>query len=482
VSLLRLIICLLLGLCPLTDAAASDELWSDGSLAQRLDDLVSEMVSWSGATPAYSIAIDQGGEIVYEKHLGFADIGNRVPASRETTFKIGSISKSYTALAVLQLVEQGKVDLDAAVSRYLPDLAGPAAGATIRELLTHTSGIPNYTDLSETRPLLEWSEPTRDEIVALFQDEALEFVPGTRYSYSNSGYYLLGLVIESVSGKDYFDHLESGILVPLGLNATYSGDYADIVSNQARGYVATPEGFENAAPTSHLAPFSAGMLEASAADVARYRRGVFTSPEISAKLRDLVTKTGRFSDGTDHFYSLGALVISDFHGHRRFEHNGGITGFVSEHVYFPNHDLTIVVLVNANGAPVSPDALAASLSRKILGVAEPDATEVEVPEQLLESYAGLYPMKPLWLAGEFKRVVLEDGSLLLQLDPDGEQPTQIPLLPRTDREFALAIDEGIRIRFVVEQGQVRGLEVLSEGRVSPAQRIADTHTLFVTPH
>ncbi len=469
-SRLVVLACLLAGAWSVGSAASIE---FDDELIQELEELVSATVPWTDATPAYSIVIDQGGEIVYDRHIGFADVGNRVPATRETVFKIGSISKSYTALAILQLVEQEELDLDTEVSHYLPNLAKPAADATIRQLLTHTSGILNFTNLSETRPLLEWSEPEREDIVDLFQDKALEFDPGARYNYSNSGYYLLGLIIEAVSGMDYFEYLASNVLAPLGLDDTYSGDYHDIVPNQARGYAATPDGFKVAPPTSHLAPFSAGMLEATAADVAKYRRGVFMSPSISNELRKLVTTTDRFDDGTDHYYSLGALIIADFHGHRRVGHNGGLSGYVSEHAYFPDHDLTIVVLVNANGAPVSPDALAAALSRTILRIDEPDQGEADVPQHLLESYAGLYEMSPFWLAGQFKRVVLVDGSLQLQLYPTKEDVVQIPLLPRTEKEFALAIDENIRIRFVGDGEQIGGLTVLMNGLESPAIRIVE---------
>ncbi len=443
----------------------------DDELVQELDDLVSATVPWTGETPAYSIVVDQGGKIVYERHIGFADIGNRVTASRDTVFKIGSITKSYTALAILQLVEQGKVDLDAKISSYLPDLEQPSAEVTIRQLLSHTSGIPTYTDQSETRPLLEWTEPTRSDVLDMFQTKDLEFVPGTRYSYSNSGYYLLGLVIESVSGQDYFEFLKPNVLVPLDLAETYSGAYGEVVPNQARGYVVGPDGIQHAPPTHQLATFSAGVLEASAADVAKYRHGIFNSPEISQQLRDLVTITDKFDSGIDHHYSLGALMISDFHGHRRFEHNGGLSGFVSEHVYFPDHNLTIVVLVNANGAPVSPEHLVAKLSRRVLGIPEPQATVVDISPRTLESYTGLYQMDPFWLAGEFMRVDLQDDSLALQLYPGSDRQAEIRLLPRGEAEFALAIDESIRIRFAVAKGEVRGLEVTTSSGVSPARRL-----------
>jgi len=195
----------------------------------RLDALVASKISWSGATPAYSILIDQAGEIVYERNIGFADIGNQIPATRDTVYKIGSITKSFTALAILQLVVEGEVDLDGTVLQYLTDFEGPASEVTVRQLLTHTSGIPNYTALPEAQPLMSWAVTTREDIVGVFAAQALEFDPGTHYSYSNSGYYLLGLIIEAVSGQDYFEYLKEYVFEPLSLKSTYTGKYEEIV-------------------------------------------------------------------------------------------------------------------------------------------------------------------------------------------------------------------------------------------------------------
>jgi len=437
----------------------------------KIDALVSSKVIWSGDTPAYSILIDQGGEIVYERNIGFADIGNRVPATRDTVYKIGSITKSFTALAILQLVEEGTVDLDARVSQYLTDFVGPASEVTVRQLLTHTSGITNYTALPEAQPKLSWVQTTREDIVGLFRGKPLEFNPGTHYSYSNSGYYLLGLIVEAVSGQDYFDYLKTNVFEPLGLKSTYAGKYEEIVQQQARGYVATPDGFANAPPLSQLTPFSAGILDASAADLIEYRRGVFKSVAISERLRGLVTTTGTFPDGVKQRYALGALSITDFHGHRKWGHSGGISGFASYHDYFPDDDITVVVLVNANGAPISPANLAVKMAREIYSVPQPPETEVEVPEKLLESYVGRYQMQPFIFAGASKRIVLNDGVLRLQINDDDENPVQIPVFPRPGNEFVLAIDDEIRLRFISSSGEVTGLELFNADGAMPAFRL-----------
>jgi len=443
----------------------------DQETIDKLDALVDSKVSWAGNTPAYSILIDQGGEIVYERNTGFADIGNRIPATRNTVYKLGSITKSFTALAVLQLVEKGEIDLDGTVSNYLADFEGPASEVTVRQLLAHTSGIPNYTALPEAAPILSGLVTTREDIVALFRDKPLEFEPGSNYSYSNSGYYLLGLIIEAVSEQDYFDYINTNIFEPFDLQATYAGDYAEIVSPQARGYLVTPDGYVNAVQTPQLTPFSAGTLDGSAADLIKYRRAVFKSETTSEQLRDLITTTGTFPGGVKQRYALGALTITDFYGHRKWGHSGSIAGFASHHEYFPDDDITIVAFVNANGAPVGLGSLIPKMAREIFSVPQPGDTEVDVSPQLLESYVGKYRMSPFRLYGEFARIVLKEGDLKLQINDDDENPSLIPLFPRADNEFVLAIDDELRIRFMTEAGEVTGLELFNYDRVMPAYKI-----------
>lgn len=439
----------------------------DAKTLARIDALVSSKVTWTGETPAYSILIDQGGKIVYERNIGFADIGNQVPATRNTVYKIGSITKSYTALAILQLEEKGQLDLDATVADYLTDFAGPAGVVTIRELLTHTSGIPNYTALPEAWSVLTSPSVTRDGVVGMFAGKALEFEPGSTFSYSNSGYYLLGLIIEAVSGQGYFDYLKENVFVPLGLEATYVGGFEEIVPHQAKGYTVTQKGFANAAPTPQLAPFSAGILEASTTDLIKFRRAIVHSDLISEKLKAMIMTTGLFPGGTKQRYALGALTISDFYGYRKWSHSGGISGFSSHFDYFPEKDITVVVLVNANGEPISPRNLAIKIAREIFAIPQPSEILIEVSQEQLVSYSGKYQTSPFRLIGEFIRFQVEEGILQLQVNDDDENPVLIPLLARSENEFVLAADDELRFRFISESGKAKGLEVHnSDGMIS----------------
>ncbi len=258
------------------------------------------------------------------------------------------------------------------------------------------------------------------------------------------------------------------------MRATYTGAYEEIVPWQARGYVVTEDGFANAAPTPQLTPFSAGILEASALDLVKYRRAVFHSAAVSDKLRGWLTETSTFPDGTPQSYALGALSVTDFHGHRRWGHAGGISGFNSMHDYYPDEDLAIVVLVNANGAPLSASDLAGRLARETFSIPPLNDETVEVPEEVLKTYVGTYRMSPFRIMGEFMRVVLNEGALQLQMNDDDENPMLMPLLARSNSEFALAISEDFRITFVSEAGEVNGIKLLMSGEAMPGSRVRDS--------
>lgn len=464
-----MILAVFIALCFFYTPVLADFQISDETI-ERIDALVSSKIDWSGDTPAYTILIDQGGTTIYEKNIGYADIGNKIPASHDTVYKIGSITKSYTALAILQMVEKGQLNLDATVSQYLADYEGPASEVTVRELLTHTSGIPNYTSIAEAWPFLIWSATNQSEIIGVFKDKPLEFPSGTQFSYSNSGYYLLGMIVESVSKLDYFEYIRTFILKPLKLTATFTGEYEEIVPQQARGYSTTPQGYSNAAPIYHMAPFSAGTIEASAADLVKFRRGIFKGSTTSVKLQALLRQTDNFPDGTQQRYAMGALRVSDFYGHQRWWHSGDTSGFSSQLDFFPQEDITLVILVNTNGAPISPDNLAIKIEREIFSVPQSAETEAQVSEPLLQSYVGEYLMSPFRLMGRYVRIGLRDGILQLQVNDDDEHPVLIPLRARSNNQFVLSVDDELNIRFISEHRKVTGIQLIKAGDVFPGQR------------
>jgi CubicO group peptidase (beta-lactamase class C family) len=303
------------------------------------------------AAPAVSVYVDQGGSVSFRDDIGLEDVSTRRAVGPDSVYGIGSITKSLTAHAVLTLVAAGRLRLADTVAEVLPDYDGPGAKVTIAQLLGHTSGIPNYVnEIPGLLPSLRRGELQRPQMLATFEHLQLAFEPGSRWSYTNSGYYVLGLIVERVSGKSYYDFLRDDVLKPLGINAVWSGDDREIVPNRVHGYELGPSGYENATPWYYLVPFSAGSLLTTAEELAHYRRAVFTSPAVPPRVLELITTEVKLSDGQSTGYTLGALSRSSFGGLMKYAHSGEIWGYSASHAYYPDRDTTIVVLTNHKGS------------------------------------------------------------------------------------------------------------------------------------
>jgi CubicO group peptidase (beta-lactamase class C family) len=411
----------------------------------RLAATVAEFREQAGP-PAVTVLIDRGGETVFTTSLGLADVGDRRAPSADAVYAIGSITKSFTALATLQLVHEGRLRLDDTVSKLLPDYAGPGGAVTVRHLLDHTSGLPNYTsDVPGLYPRLERNAWTRADLVATFASLPLQFEPGSRWSYTNSGYYLLGLIIEKVSGLDYYEYLRTRVFAPLGMRQSFSGDDAEIVADRVRGYRMRDGRLLNAAPWHYLVPFAAGSLLSTASDLARYRRGVFTSEAFPPALRELVVRTVPLSDGTPNLYALGGLISSSFHGHRKLSHSGEIFGFHSNHAYYPDEDLTIIVLTNRMGLRPSPVSLENRIARIVLGIPAPDRRPVPVTQEELAAYTGDYELRPFLFGPPQYSFAVENGGLVLKIG--GPKAPGMPLVAIGGGRFVSALDDEWQVEF-----------------------------------
>jgi CubicO group peptidase (beta-lactamase class C family) len=342
--------------------------------------------------PAISVYVDQGGVSIYRADVGLADVDARWAVGPDSVYGIGSITKSFTAHAILTLVAAGRLMLDDTVGSILPDYRGPGARVTISQLLTHTSGIPNYVnEIPGLQPRLRRSEMQRADVLATFEPLPLLFEPGSRWSYSNSGYYVLGLIIEHVTGKSYYDYLRDDILKPLGITRVWSGDDREIVPKRAHGYDWGAHGLENATPWFYLVPFSAGSLLTTAAELAHYRHAVFTAPSVPARVRELITTEVPLSDGESTGYTLGALEKSQFGGLLKYAHSGEIWGYAGSHAYYPTRDTTIVVLTNRKAA-MTPVSLERSIARILFGIPAPAMEEGKLSAKDASRYSGVYTL------------------------------------------------------------------------------------------
>jgi CubicO group peptidase (beta-lactamase class C family) len=290
-----------------------------------------------------TVLVARGGEVIARRGYGMADLEHDVPNAPETKFRLGSVTKQFTAMAVLILQERGKLDVQEKVKTYLADSPGAWDDVTLHHLLTHTSGIPSYTGLPGYAAKMR--EPTTpDELLARFKDLPLEFAPGERFKYSNSGYAVLGKVIEAASGKGYAEFLGEAIFKPLGMNDTGYDRAAPLLKHRASGYGRTPFGLVNALFIDMSIPYAAGALYSTVDDLLVWDRALYTEKLVSKKSLDAMFTSNK--DG----YGYG-WFITKASGRTVIGHGGGVNGFSTDIKRFPDEKLCVIVLSNVVGTP-----------------------------------------------------------------------------------------------------------------------------------
>jgi len=323
---------------------------SPSSLSKNLSSSLSSLAKAAvkdGKTAGVSFVVTKAGRVLASGAAGFADLENRVPATAETVYAIGSITKQFTAAAVLLLADEGKLSLDEPLGKFVPDFPEPGRSATLRMLLNHTSGIRSMTRMGSRY----WGQAGREiapaDLVSLFAKEPADFPPGEGYAYSNSGYVLLGLVVEKASGRPWGAFLKERFFGPLALTHTRDGTTQELVPHRARGFSREDGRFESAWHVSLSQGYAAGALLSTAPDLAAWTRRLHTAPPVSAASFRAMT-TPPLVNGKTTSYGMG-MGIDTFGGHRRFFHGGGLPGFDGWVAVFPDDDLVVAVLCNTDG-------------------------------------------------------------------------------------------------------------------------------------
>jgi CubicO group peptidase (beta-lactamase class C family) len=321
--------------------------------------------------PGISVGIENGDQVLIARGYGFADVENEVPATEHTVYRIGSITKQFTSAAILLLEERGKLRIGDDLSVFLPDYPMQGRQIPLERLLNHTSGIKGYTEMAEF-----WKRSREDlthqEMLELFGGAPAEFQPGERWRYSNSGYYLLGLVIEKVSGTSYDQFLKTEIFDRLGLAQTAYLDETEIVKHRAAGYEVAGERVVNDRYLSMKPPFSAGALGSTVVDLMRWQRAIAHGELLRPETWRRMTTPGQLANGEPLTYGYGVMV-GELAGRAKVAHGGGINGFRSQLAYYPAEELVVVVLANTGSARV--DALERTLARLVLGIPEPEGED-----------------------------------------------------------------------------------------------------------
>jgi CubicO group peptidase (beta-lactamase class C family) len=418
----------------------------------------------AGRVAAMAVAVVKGRDTLLYKAYGFADLENRVAATPQSVFRIGSVTKQFTSAAVMQLVEQGKLSLDDDITKYLPQVPTHGRKVLVRHLLNHTSGIPSYTDVPEFGRVSRLDLP-HDSLLAVIAKDSLQFEPGSHVYYNNTGYFILGMLIEKITGKTYGDYLAENIFRPNGLAATTYCDTRRIIPHRAQGYQMGQRGLENAPFLSMDLPYAAGSLCSTIGDLVAWTKLLNDGRIVSAaSFREMIT-SARLTSGRPMNYGFG-LMPDTLGGHRVIQHGGGINGFISHVMYLPQDTLTVVVLANTSPAPSEP--VATAIARAVLGL--PAATPTPPKDLPLSAadrakYVGNYALTFPDGAPRHVKVVDENDALWLTMTGARAK------LQSQGGDVFVAPGQG-RLVFDVVNGRATGFQ-LGAGGVRPLEAVRE---------
>ncbi len=393
--------------------------------------------------PGAVALVVKNGAPIYRKAFGMADLEHTIQMTPEHVFGIGSMTKQFTAVAILMLVEQGSLSLEDSITKFLTDYPAKGNAITIHHLLTHTSGVKSYTELEKWRKIWR-NDLTTQEMIDVFKDEPMDFAPGDAWHYSNSGYFLLGVIIEKVAGMNYGEFVEKRIFEPLGMKNTYYGSRSRIIPNRAMGYQRGRE-YRNAEYLSHTQPFSAGAIMSTVDDLWKWQAAVQNNILVKSETIAKAFTNHPLKNGKPTYYGYG-WMLDEINGSLTREHSGGIFGYSSNAIHLPKEDVYVVVLSNCNCN--SPVEVSIRMAAVVIGKPfhEP-LTKIKLEEKYTKELVGVYNFDD----GSVREITLEDGQFYSQRTGS----SKLKIFPQDKRLFVF--ETGLtNLQFVIEKGKVTG--------------------------
>ncbi len=406
-----------------------------------------------------SVALAYDNDIVLERGFGLAEVEHDVNADEETMFRIASIIKQFTAALIMKYVEQGKIALDDPISKYIDFDTGDHV-VTVRHLLTHTSGIKSHTGLGpkweRTLPL----EVTHDEIFGLVEVLPFDFPPGIKHLYNDTSYYLLGVILEKLSDQTYDELLLKEVAAPLELTRTRYGSNGDIIKNRAQGYELDNGKLKNDELIDMSQPGAAGAILSTAGDLLRWQRSLTSGQVVSKASYAQMTTPYELADGSSTDYGFG-LSIGDADGLKSVRHDGGINGFNSMLVHFPETGVGIAVISHS---PYRAATLATNLSRAVHNIVF-EISDLNAPEAEIKRLVGKYAFDAL---GFELTIKVKDDYLWFQVTGQPEDR----LKRQGDGFYRASYDNAVALEFKTGSPSP-GLVVHQGGEVFDGKRKAD---------
>jgi D-alanyl-D-alanine carboxypeptidase len=356
------------------------------SLAERIDASIAPF--YKPDAPGATVIVVKDGQTIFRKAYGLADVASKEPLNPDTALRIGSITKQFTATAILMLAEEGKLALDDEITKFLPDYPTQGRKITIEHLLTHTSGIVSYSGKRDFVANMA-RDVTVGQMIDSFKNDPMEFEPGSRWRYNNSAYFLLGAIIEKVSGQTYASYVEQRIFTPLGMTHTaYEGHDRSPVKH-ASGHIAGRDGYQIAGAVSMTQPYSAGALVSTVDDLARWDAAISSGKLLKAASWQRAFTPYKLSSGKSTDYGYG-WEIGTLRGTPMIAHGGSITGFRGYALRLPADKVYVAVLTNADSGMATPDGPAMKAAAIAIGKPFPEHKAVAIDPALLDTYAGVY--------------------------------------------------------------------------------------------
>jgi len=429
----------------------------DPKVEKQVDAIAAEFLAKPGGV-GLSIGVARKGQLLLAKGYGLADVEFGVPANGETLFRIGSVTKQFTAAAILLFVEENKLSLDAKLEDLVPEFPTPGHTVTLEQLLNHTSGIPSYTDIGKTWQAKWPIELSDAELLELVEGKPFDFEPGQDWHYNNTGYYLLGMIVAKTGEATYGEHLAKTLFRPLGLERTRYDSNREVIQNRAQGYDLEDGRLVNDIYLGMSQPGGAGGLLSTGGELVRWQMALTSGQVVSPESFARMTKPTVLPNGKDTGYGFG-LQTSEFAGRKRIDHGGGIFGFNSVLFWLPDEDLHVAVI--SNGESLRSAKVADAIAYAVLGIEKPVAKNEPTTAELRARLAGKYHLEGTPMDAR----VFEDGDRLkCQATGQGSWG----LLWQGGNEFRADFDAEVRVVF---DEDAQGFTLHQGGGVIHADRL-----------
>lgn len=375
---------------------------ADTELFGKIDKLLATVYK-SNETGATAL-IARKGTVIYKKAMGMANLELNVPMQIDNVFRIGSISKQFTAVAILQLLEKGKLDLQDDIKKFIPDYPTHGYTITVEQLLNHTSGIKSYTNMNEWDDQVRRKDFTPAALVDYFKNQPMDFAPGTKWDYNNSGYILLGFIIEKVSGKTYPEYIVDNIFKPLGMANSYYGDHIPLIKNRVSGYEPAKDSVANTDFLSMTQPYAAGSLLSTVEDLFKWHQAVHSYKLVKKEILDKAFVSSKLINGKSTNYGYG-WFMGNLQGSPTIEHGGGINGSLTNAIYLPKEDVFVTVFSNCTCKP--PSEVSTKIAGLLINKPFGEHKEITLTGVDLNKYTGVYENEN----GE-QRIIRNDSNKL----------------------------------------------------------------------